>query len=65
MTSNQPQIDSDGFKQHMMHDISLLERARLQKLEMIAIMEAQAAKQEDDYLDKTLLRFGNVFNGWN
>ena len=32
---------------------------------MIKHLDAQAKELEDEYLDKTLSRFGNVFNGWN
>jgi len=48
-----------------MQDIQLIERVKQQKLEMIKYLEAQIRDIEDDYLDKTLTKYGNVFNGWN
>jgi hypothetical protein len=56
------QIDD---KIHLVADIQAMERIRNQKLEMIRIVEAQARELEDDYLEKTLSRFGNCFNAWN
>ena len=55
----------DDYKLHLMHDVQLIERVKQQKLDMIKYYEAQVRDIEDDYLDKTLSKFGNVFNGWN
>jgi hypothetical protein len=57
--------DPEAYKQHLLQDIQLIERAKMQKLELIKLLEAQARDLEDEYLEKSLSRFGNVFNGWN
>lgn len=58
-------MDPETHKQRLQADIQLLERARQQKLQMINLINEKVRDLEDEYLDKSLSRFGNVFNGWS
>ena len=48
----------------LVNDIKFLETVKKQKLEMINILEAKIIQDEDEYLDLSLHRHGNVFNAW-
>lgn len=48
----------------IVNDIQVLEEAKRQKLKMLEILENGIIEKEEDYLEKSLSRNGNVFNAW-
>ena len=49
---------------YIVNDIQVLEEAKRQKLKMLEILENGIIEKEEDYLEKSLSRNGNVFNAW-
>ena len=52
-------------KVHLLEDVKLIERIKLQKIEIQKYLIDKIDKLEEDYLEMTLTSGGNVFNGWN
>ena len=54
-------------KVHLLEDVRLIERIKLQKIEIQKYLIDKIDKLEEDYLEMTLkpTSNGNVFNGWN
>jgi hypothetical protein len=52
-------------KIHLLEDVKLIERIKLQKIEIQKYLIEKIDKLEEEYLEMTLTSGGNVFNGWN
>lgn len=58
------QESPEAAEKMLIQDIRFLEQIKRQKLEMMKICEARIFDVEEEYLENTLHRHGNVYNAW-